>query len=323
MALSGSIDFTLTRDDAIQEALEMLGVLGEGESPTAAQLTSCSRTLNLMLKHWQNREVAQNLIRKFYVFLDKETREYDLSTTVASSAHSALDFYTDTTAADYADGATDLEVVTGTGAANADTIVLVSDESTILDGAVDSGGGTTSLTVEDLDGDAESGNRYFAYTTKVVRPLDLLYVNRCFNIEGQGEDEVLDYIRQPCQIHERRDHIRLSNPDSDGTVNSVWYDPQWPTATLHVWPEPEAGEFLEIWGQFTIDDMDSASDNFALPSRWYMAVATNLAYWLMGKYGASADTRATIKEHAGRSLQEAEEGESEDYLMLSPDNRRM
>ena len=321
MALSGSFDFTMTRDNAIQEALELLGVLGEGESPTADQLTSCSRTLNLMLKHWQNREVSQNLIRKLYVFLDDEKRTYDLSTTVASSDHSAYNFYADTVEADYADGATDLEVDTGTGAATNDTVLVVSDENTLLDGLIDSGA-STSLTVEDLDGDAEAGAQYFAYTTKAARPLDIIYANRCFNITNPGEDEVLDYIRQPCAIQARADFISHSNPDSDGTVHSIWYDPQWPTAELHVWPEPQAGEFLELWAQFTIDDMDSASDNFALPSRWYLAVATNLAYWLMGKYGASADTRATIKEQARRTLQEAEEGDQEDYIKIEPDTRR-
>jgi hypothetical protein len=53
MATSSSIDFTLTRDDIIQEALEQLGIVGEGETPAAATITSCSRTLNMMVKAWE------------------------------------------------------------------------------------------------------------------------------------------------------------------------------------------------------------------------------------------------------------------------------
>jgi len=53
MATSGSIDFAATRDDIITEALEQLGALGEGESPNAAQLASCGRTLNMLVKAWQ------------------------------------------------------------------------------------------------------------------------------------------------------------------------------------------------------------------------------------------------------------------------------
>jgi len=69
MALSDSFDFTLTRDDCITEALDQLGVLGEGESPTAAQLAADGRTLNLMLKAWQNHDFTQNLMRRSYLFL--------------------------------------------------------------------------------------------------------------------------------------------------------------------------------------------------------------------------------------------------------------
>lgn len=53
MATSGSTDFSVTRDDIITEALEQLGVLAEGESPNANQLTSCARTLNMLIKYWQ------------------------------------------------------------------------------------------------------------------------------------------------------------------------------------------------------------------------------------------------------------------------------
>ena len=53
MAVSGSTNFSVTRDDIINEALELLGVLGEGEVANTNQLTSASRTLNMMTKAWQ------------------------------------------------------------------------------------------------------------------------------------------------------------------------------------------------------------------------------------------------------------------------------
>ena len=320
MAISGSIDFTLTRDTCIQEALEQLGVLGEGESPTASQLSSDAQTLNLMLKSWQNKEIAQSLIRKFYVFLDDEKRQYNLSTTASSSAHSAHNFYVDTLATDMAEDATSLTVTTGTGAADGDTLLVVLDDGSLGAGDVESGGGTTALVTPAIEGDdAESGSTYFAYTTKVTRPLDILYVNRCQVPSTVGEDTIAAYTSTPCDILSRRDYQALSNKSNEGTPTAVWYDPQWPTATLHVYPEPKGnGEFLECYGQFTIDDMDSASDNFALPSRWYLAVAFNLAFWLTSKYGVSSETRNDIKEKALNSLMDAEFAEAEDYLKFAP-----
>jgi len=324
MAVSGSFDFTLTRDTCIKEALQQLGVIGEGETPSSTTYTDCAVTMNLMLKSWQNKEVAKNLIRKFYVFLNDEQREYDLSTTVGSSAPSCFDFYADTTAADYTDGDTSLTVTTGTGATDADEIIIMPD-SGAWDGSVgdvESGGGTTTLTIPDMNVTAESGKYYYTWSARVTRPVDIIYVNRCMLPTSIGEDKVLEYISTPCKILNQRDYASLAAKDTDGAATNVYYDPQWPTAQLYVWPEPSAiGEFLEIWGQFTIDDMDEASNNFALPSHWYYAVTMNLAKALLSKFGCSAETRKHIKEEAQNSLLEAEMGETEDYLQFQPDLR--
>jgi len=53
MATSASANFNLTRDDLITEALQLCGAIGDDETPTTAQLTSCSRTLNMVVKAWQ------------------------------------------------------------------------------------------------------------------------------------------------------------------------------------------------------------------------------------------------------------------------------
>lgn len=331
MAVSSSYDWFSTIDAAevLEESLSQLGVLGEGESPTNAQTTADLRTFNMMLKAMQNEEIAQHLIRKFYIFLDNEVREYDLSTTAANSAHSAHDFYYDVTAGDYTDGETTLTVDDGTGAATSDTILLISDEETLLDGEIDSGA-AESLTVEDLDGDAESGAGYFAYTTKVLRPRDILYINRCtIGSETGKEDSVLEYTSNPITLGTRRDYSELATRDTDGVVSMAWYDNGYSTvgsniqsATLHVWPEPKAGDFLECWGQFEIDDIDAATDNLYFPSNWYLALAFNLAKWLTPKYGCSEKTYGKIVKLAEEALWLARTHESEKSLQFVPTKRR-
>lgn len=57
MATSGSTDWQLTRDEIISAALQKLGVIQAGDTPTAAQVTAASTALNLMVKSWQNKEV--------------------------------------------------------------------------------------------------------------------------------------------------------------------------------------------------------------------------------------------------------------------------
>ena len=59
MATSASFDWTLNRDQIIKAALQKLGVVqtGDGNDPTANQITDAATALNLMVKSWQNKGV--------------------------------------------------------------------------------------------------------------------------------------------------------------------------------------------------------------------------------------------------------------------------
>lgn len=52
MAFTTFTDYSLSATDLVTEALEQLGVLEEGESPSAEQLSSSIRTLNMLIKTW-------------------------------------------------------------------------------------------------------------------------------------------------------------------------------------------------------------------------------------------------------------------------------
>jgi hypothetical protein len=53
VATSGSTNFSLTRNDIITEALELIGVLAGGETASAADVVTADRSLNMMVKSWQ------------------------------------------------------------------------------------------------------------------------------------------------------------------------------------------------------------------------------------------------------------------------------
>ena len=59
MTTSGSFDWQLSRDQIITAALQKLGVVqsGDGNAPTANQITDAATALNLMVKSWQNKGV--------------------------------------------------------------------------------------------------------------------------------------------------------------------------------------------------------------------------------------------------------------------------
>jgi hypothetical protein len=56
MALSGSIDYSLTAREVIDYALKKLRVLAEGETALSAMANDAMRELNVMLKGWQKHE---------------------------------------------------------------------------------------------------------------------------------------------------------------------------------------------------------------------------------------------------------------------------
>ena len=53
MATSGSTNFSVTRDDIIKRSLRLLGVLAQGETPTADQVTEAAFALNSLVKAWE------------------------------------------------------------------------------------------------------------------------------------------------------------------------------------------------------------------------------------------------------------------------------
>lgn len=57
MTTSGSTNFTATRNQIITRALRLLGVVPQGELPTAEMISEASEALNSMVKYWQNEHV--------------------------------------------------------------------------------------------------------------------------------------------------------------------------------------------------------------------------------------------------------------------------
>ena len=75
MALSGTFNFNLDIDDVIQEASEMLG----GEQTLGHEPKSARRSINLMLKDWQNRGILLWSTETTAVTVIASVTSYELS----------------------------------------------------------------------------------------------------------------------------------------------------------------------------------------------------------------------------------------------------
>lgn len=52
MTTSGTYDFSVNRDQLIYGALRLAGVIAQGETPTASQVSDAATTLNMLVKAW-------------------------------------------------------------------------------------------------------------------------------------------------------------------------------------------------------------------------------------------------------------------------------
>jgi len=86
MAVSGTYNFNLDIDEVIQEAMEMIG----GEDTLGHEPASARRSINLMLKDWQNRGILLWSTAVSSVTVSASTTAYDLASTTIDALEVVL-----------------------------------------------------------------------------------------------------------------------------------------------------------------------------------------------------------------------------------------
>ena len=273
MATSGSIDFVVTRDDVITEALELCGVLGEGESPNSDQLSSSSRTLNMLVKTWQANGLNLFAVQRLYVFLEKNKHEYTLNN---SGDHFTTSFVSTAINGAVSSGSSSITVDDASSILDSDNIGIKLDDGTMQWTTVNGAPSGNDITLSaSLTDDVNDGATVYAYTSKANRPMKIL--------EGYVHSDSSD---TPVEQVSRRTYWELSDKTDDGQVNQFYYDSQVSSPVLYVWPETDnVSDYLILHVQRTLEDFDAASDDADFPQEWYLPLAYNLAAILVPKYG--------------------------------------
>ena len=318
MTVSNSINFTVNAKEIITEALEQLGVLGEGESPTDEQLRSSMRTLNMMTKTWQADGLNLFAVKETFLFLRQNQRSYDLAATTAD--HWTTTFSETTTSA--AASATDTTIVLtdSTGIADGDFIGVKTDAGEVLHWTtVSDASGAPSIVITDaLPDDVSSGATVYFYTNKANRPMKVLeaYTVRFSN------DSTSNGVDIPVAIIGRVDYGELANKDASGVTNQVYFDPQIGTAKLFVWPVTDSErDYLRLFVQRTLSDFDCINDTPDYPQEWFLPLSFGLALLLAPKHGVPQQTFNRIAALAASTYEQAEgfDEENETSLYFKPD----
>lgn len=307
MATSGSTDFNMTRNEIIQDAFLLIGVLGAEESLDASDQAIAARALNRMIKAWQAQGINIWRYQEGTLFFDTANQaKWTLSSTSIGDDFSDS-VVTTTTGADEAAAQTTITVTSSTGMTASDWIGIELDDGTLHETTISSVDDSTTITIASgLASAASSGNEVFTYTTKAARPVRIESIrirssdDNDFNLEQLSRDE---YFSLPTK------------DTTSGRPTGWYYDPgrgDTEGGTLYLWPRPDDVTLrAKITYVRTIEDFDSATDNPDLPVEWLDAIVYNLATRLGPMYGKDQKVINTIAPLAQTFLEEAKEFDNE------------
>ena len=284
MATSGSVDFSITRDNIITEALQLIGVIGEGETPSANQKSDCSRSLNMMIKFWMADGMNLFVNQEIVIFPIKGQRQYTFGGSSADKMAKESEVITTKLNGGVSSAATSLTVDDTTGMAVGDTIGVVTDSAGIHFSTITAVGSSTALTIADaIDDDASDNDRVYTFTNAFTQKI--LGVNNAW-IRTTDDTDI------PIDIISRQEYVDLSKKTESGRVNQLYFDPQVTTANMNVWPVPDdsyTNERIHLYITRPYEDFDGVTNESEpdFPQEWYLPLCWGLAVFVAPKYGVS------------------------------------
>lgn len=295
MATSGSVDFSLTRDQIIRAALEETGELYQDETIDATRLASCSLRLNSWTKSLMAQGAKLWAMKQATLFLVKGQSTYSLG---ATGTHCTNSYIQTTLSIDKAASSTSLSLTSFAGMSTSDNIGIVLNDGSIHWTTISGAPGAPTTIVTGLASDATAGNAVFTYTTKINRP-QRLDVDAASWHSLAGNDNSIKIIS-------REEYTSLSNKTSQGKIVQAFYDPQLINGILKVWPTPDnATDVLQFWYERILEDFDTGTNTPDFAIEWGEALILGLASRIapaMGSAAMSSNDKKDLKNRADIEL---------------------
>lgn len=314
MSTSGSINYSVTTADIVTETLELLGVLGEGETYTSDQYTSSARTLNMMIKNWQASGLNLFAVQTSYLFLNIGQKEYSLSSTTSDNFTSS--FVQTTTSALATATSTAIVVTNPSGIVTSSFIGIQTSGTEMFWTTVTSVSGTTVNLLGALPSDVSSGSLVYSYVAKANRPMRVLEAYARRNPFSATPVDI------PIGMLSRVDYGQLATKDTQSQVIQLYFDPQRITSNASVWPTSSTEiDYLVLICQRTLEDLDVSTNEPDFPQEWFLPIVYNLAVLIAPKYGTPAMDYQRIQQTAMRLYADVEawDTEQETSVYLKPD----
>lgn len=297
MATSGSVNFTLSRDQIITAALRRLRKIDPALTVPAQDITDGAQVLNLIIKSWQTDGVFLWLNEEICLFQQYNTQFYTLGPTGTGNCGLLADCFKTQLASAAAAAAATITVDDDDDITDGDYIGIQLDGGTIQWTTVNGAPAANVVTLTAvLTGAAAADNWVFTYTTKTSRPLKIL--------EARVRDT--DDVDTPLEIiTSRTQFLSQTDKESMGRVLEIHYNPDITDGQLYVWPVCGTGDITDriiMSIQRVIEDFDASANNFDGPPEALNALIWSLAVELAPEYGVdlSVGKGATIAAMSGK-----------------------
>lgn len=313
MTISGSTVLTVTRDDIVRNALRNLGVLAQGETPSANETSEASLVLNLIVKYLQTEGLTSFQRSEGVIFPVPGQVSYNIYTGTSDNVCDASGLVSTTTTANAVAGDTSVTVSDATGLASGMYIGLIGDSTTYQWTTIISVSGSTVYLTDALTEDFDSGSTVNAYTRKVTRPLDVPAARRR-NSSG---------IETPLNLLVYGEYFDLPNKNSSGVFTSYAIDPQQDRGIMYVWPAPsDATDQIRFTYYRDLSYFTASSSNPDYPQEWYLALSWLLADELAVQYGVTDQvTLNTIARKATTEKNKLFGADTDQSIFFVPVNR--
>jgi len=312
MATSGSVDFSVTRDELINLAHQHIGALGEGETCTTAQVTEAAKLLNMIVKARAADGMPLWALKIGYVL------PFTDSNSIAVTSHVVTSYTQTTASADSASGASTITVTSVTGFTDGYPIGIELSDSTMLWTTISGAPAGNVVTLATaLTEDVTSGAVVYTYATanRVTAPLRI--------VDGYQKN-VLSNSEYPLQQIGRDEYYGLGVKNSPGSPSQYYYDPQLVTTpSIYFYPRFSGGQVLFYFTYVRpFEDFDASTDTPDFPQAFYLALMTELAAMLGPKFGVGIRERTLLMQEANMHFERALSSTyPEGSIFLQPYNR--
>lgn len=312
MASSGVATFNPTLSAIIAKAFRKMRVIRDDETPDADMRASALVSLNEMVHDWQALGIHVWTQEESILFPQPGTARYTLGTGATDNFTDAFDYASTTTSAAAAAAATAVVATSVTDMAVNDKIGIELDSGTVQWTTISSFAGSTVNLGAALTGAVASGNRIFAYTTRIIRPLKISRVAR---------KDLTSGYETPLKLWSRQEYMDQPNKSATGAINAVFYAPKIPLGEFFVWPSPlNADTAIRFTWHRPIFDFAANNDTADFPQEWAAAMTWGLANELSSEYSVPAKTLAVIVQNAQAKMQRLMSWDREpESVFIQPD----